>query len=383
MIIFRYLSREIFANMVAITLILLLIFLSNQFVHYLYRAAEGKFAGGLLLKFMAFQIPYLLGILLPLGFYLGILIAYGRMYLDSEMSVLSACGLSRLRLLGYTLLMALVVAMVVAVITFWISPMVLAGKNKLRQQARDNLLQTLLPGRFEAVDGGRRVFYVEKLSRDRKRAENIFMAFESPDPRPQQFKQTTDTKDKPEKLSRWGVMSAASGYQYLDKRGHAYVVAEDGYRYFGTAGDKQYRTVKFGEYGMAVPDMDNKNQKFNTNSLPMSQLYVHHHETPLLEAEWQWRLSLPLSVFLTTILVVPLCRISARHGKFTQFIPPVLVYLLYVNMMFVGRLWTERHILSLWWIHGAFLALGLAIWVYQTGLRRSVKLLVPGKRVVA
>src|SRR5207244_11430307 len=40
------------------------------------------------------------------------------------------------------------------------------------------LFRSLIPGRFQATPDGRHVMYVEKLSRDRQRAENIFMAEE-------------------------------------------------------------------------------------------------------------------------------------------------------------------------------------------------------------
>ena len=51
---------------------------------------------------MAFRIPGFLQLILPLGLFLGILLAYGRLYLESEMTVLSATSMSQKRLLGYT-----------------------------------------------------------------------------------------------------------------------------------------------------------------------------------------------------------------------------------------------------------------------------------------
>ena len=98
MIISRYLMKEIFSALLAVTLVLLLIFLSNQLVRYLSYAASGKIAANIVLQLLGFEIPYLLALLLPLGLYLGIILAYGRLYVDSEMPVLNACGLGLKRL---------------------------------------------------------------------------------------------------------------------------------------------------------------------------------------------------------------------------------------------------------------------------------------------
>src|SRR5262245_51842647 len=103
MIIARYLSREIALTLFAITGILLITFLSNQLVHYLNQVAVGKFAHTALLALMAIEIPHLLSILLPLALFLSILLAYGRLYADNEMTVLHACGLSDKQILLFTL----------------------------------------------------------------------------------------------------------------------------------------------------------------------------------------------------------------------------------------------------------------------------------------
>ena len=89
-IISRYLLKEVLASLLAVTIVLLLIFLSNQLVRYLSYAASGKIAAHLVVQLMGFEIPYLLALLLPLGLYLGIILAFGRLYADSEMAVLNA-----------------------------------------------------------------------------------------------------------------------------------------------------------------------------------------------------------------------------------------------------------------------------------------------------
>src|SRR6185312_11366482 len=103
-IIFQYLAKEVLLTLLALTSILLLIFMSNQLVIYLNRAASGIIPGMLVMKLMILELPQLLGLLLPLGFYFALLLAYGRLYAEYEMTVLKACGFSHGQLLKYSLL---------------------------------------------------------------------------------------------------------------------------------------------------------------------------------------------------------------------------------------------------------------------------------------
>ena len=52
MIIFRYLAKEVFVTLIALTSILVLIFLSNQLIQYLNRAASGSIPVVIIMKLM-------------------------------------------------------------------------------------------------------------------------------------------------------------------------------------------------------------------------------------------------------------------------------------------------------------------------------------------
>ena len=131
MIIFRYLTKEVFQTLIAVTLVLLLIFLSNQLVRYLSYAASGKIPANILLQLMGLEIPYLLAVLLPLGLYLGILLTYGRLYADNELRVMQAYGLSAQKLVIITGSYAFLIMIVVSCLTFWVNPLIASQKDAL------------------------------------------------------------------------------------------------------------------------------------------------------------------------------------------------------------------------------------------------------------
>ena len=92
--ILRYLNREVMTHMVAVSFVLLVIIFSGRFVKYLAEAATGDIAADILLPVMFYRLPGFLELIIPLGLFIGILMSYGRMYVESEMVVLSACGIS-------------------------------------------------------------------------------------------------------------------------------------------------------------------------------------------------------------------------------------------------------------------------------------------------
>lgn len=176
-IIFRYLAKEVFITLISLTSILVLIFLSNQLIQYLNRAASGSIPGVIIMKLMILELPTLLSFLVPLGFYIAMLLAYGRLYAESEMTVLGACGYGPNQLLKHSFIMATGVAIIVAVIMIWGSPLIYIERAKLlRSTGIQTLVQTIMPGRFHSINDGQEVFYVQSMSRDHTKAEQIFLA---------------------------------------------------------------------------------------------------------------------------------------------------------------------------------------------------------------
>jgi lipopolysaccharide export system permease protein len=344
--------KEVYAALAMVTGVLLLIFVCNQFVRYLGRAAAGKMSGALVVKIMAIQIPFLAGLLLPAGFFLGILLAYGRLYVDSEMTVLVACGMSRDRLLKMTQWMGVAVIVVTAFLNFYVSPALLTYQNKMMLQAQSNaLVQAILPGRFQAVNSGNVVYYIEKISRKRGNVRNIFVA----------------QREKKGDGEVWNVMAADRGYEYVDpKTNDHFVVAKDGHRYFGKPGEKQFKMIDFGEYGVRLPSRL-AGEDIIYEALPTTKLWNLYAEDTEAAAELQWRISLPLSVPLLALLAVPLSKVRPRRGRYAQLLPSILIYSIYGNMLFVAKSWVATGKvpvwIGMWWLHALLLGLALSFYL--------------------
>ncbi|MCP0914103.1 MULTISPECIES: LPS export ABC transporter permease LptF [Legionella] len=358
MLIFRYLAKEVFVTLAGLTTILLLIFMSNQFMRYLTRAASGQIPAMFIMKLMMLELPNLMGLLLPLGFYVALLVAYGRLYAESEMTVLQACGYGPNQLLKHSLIMATVVAVLVLIIMIWASPVIAIERAKLlRTSGIQTLIKTIVPGRFRELPGGRQVFYVEEMNPAHTVAKNVFLA-------------KLGEKDGKQ---QWNILWADKAFAKTDAQTFEdYVVFEEGKAYQGIPGSADYEIAEFGNYEARLPHpvvaLKNDIRTSDTASL----LPLNNPDTRKA-AELQWRLAVPLMVLTLTLVAVPLSRVNPRAGKFAKLLPAIVLYIIYANFIFVARDWLIVGKipvwLGMWWLHLAVALLGLfLIWRNQVKL---------------
>ncbi len=350
MIIFRYLSREVLTTLLAVLIVLLLITMSGRFVKYLADAAAGELSADVLFLLMGYRLPNFLELILPLSLFLGILLAYGRMYMDSEMTVLTACGYSNTQLLGVTLGMSLLVAALVAWTGIWLSPW---GAQKVEEVLLEQKSLTefdmLAPGRFQSMSSGTRVTYTEELSRDRKKLSNVFIS---------------ERRVGKEGRVQHIVLIARSGTQFIDEAsGSRFLLLENGRRYDGTPGLLDFRVTRFEEYGVKIAEPVVSERRRKLEAVPSRELWGSgkRHEV----AELQWRLSLPLLVPIVVMIAVPLSKVNPRQGRFFKLVPAIMLYIVYIGLLIWARDSIEKGSLGafpgVWVVHLLFAFVGLGL----------------------
>ncbi|MFW0072675.1 MAG: LPS export ABC transporter permease LptF [Coxiella-like endosymbiont] len=355
MIIFRYLCKEILGTLLATTLFLLIIFITNQFVHYLNDAAAGKITVKAVMEVMSLQVPLLLGYLIPLGLFLGGLLALGRMTVDHELVVLGACGVSRIKIVKMIMALALAVTIIVAWLMLWVEPRMQWYQGKILTDAvMQSSLTKIIPGRFQTLsDNGRflEVFYARGVNKHQQQMTHVFLA-------------KTDLSKGPQAYFDL-ILSDKAGE--LDKTGDGrFILFKNGFRYIGRPGKLNYDIMKFNEYGIRLTSPSSSIDA-RIEAIPTTKLWKLSKTNLKSAAELQWRISMPLSVLVFALLVVPLSEANPRKGKFAQVLPAILIYIIYANLMFLGRTWVAKGVINavvgLWWIHG-LLALVAVIFLF-------------------
>lgn len=354
LIVFRYMVREILATMSAVTGILLLVIMGNRFIRYFSDVAEGDFPAGLLGSLMLFHLPGFMQLILPLAFFLGILLAYGQLYLNSEMTVLAACGVGPGRILAASCLPALLVALIVGLCSLWLTPAGLAQNERLlTEQEQRADFSMLTPGRFQSL--GERTLYTERVEQGSSRMENVFIA----------------ERDRNEQGQNLEVVTrAASGYQVNDEEtGSRFLVLSDGSRVSTRPGSAVAEKLEFETYAVRLQESV---ASLEVDDVEMqSTVALWQSDGAESTAALQWRLSLALMVPILTMIALPLSRADPRQGRFARLMPAIALYVAYMSLLLAaqdavagGQLAAA---IGLWPVHGAFALIGA--WL----LRRSAR----------
>ena len=356
LIIDRYLLREILFTWLAVTVVLLVILISNRLAGYLADAAAGRIDGGVIFTLLGLKAVSALVMLLPLSLYLAMAFTLGRLHKDSEMAALAACGAGPARLYRPLFLVAVPMALGLSWLSFQGAPWAADLGYQMRDKAMKTAeLSSLTAGRFKEVDQGARVFFIERLSDDRTKIENVFVQMRSPD--------------------RLQLQSASSAQQYIDPdSGEQVVVMNNGYLYEGLPGRADFRIVHFARQTLRLPAEDSSDAPRKRDAAPSLALLDSDDRRD--KAELHWRLAAPLSMLVLTFLVLPLGYASPREGRYGRLLAAVLVYIIYANLLGTANVWLDRGSLpavwGMWWVHGLLLLLALAL------LARRLRL--PGSR---
>lgn len=365
MILFRSIAQQLLRTALSITAVLLLIVIVNQFVHYLDDAASGQITLHAVTALMGLQVPLLLGYLLPLAYFLSILIVYGRLYTDHEMTVLHACGVPPSLLLRYALYVGVGLTLLVGFLMLYVEPQVQEKRTAILDRAVMHVsLDKMVPGRFQSLRSGQ-VLYAGDVRRSDHSMRAIFLADRQGDV--------------------WDIVRAQRAeIRLLPKLGGPFVIFHAGSRYVGTPGEKALKVVDFKRYGVRLPKptmhlSDWPNEVPTTALFALQKTETNPGRLHQISAMLHWRFALPISILLLGMLAVKLSYVPPRSGKFRLLLPAFLIYVVYVDGLFLGRAWIQKGTVSgaigLWWVHGALLALVCVLYGWQWMKSHLVKLI--------
>lgn len=357
MVIARYISKEIFSMFCAIVFILLFIALSNKFVIFLAKAASGKLPVGLVFKVVGLYIPEFFAILAPVAMFIAILFTHSRLHADNEIAILLTSGFNWARLTRNTLVLAGVVAIFVAVINLYVVPIITIEREKLLADGQvAGVVNAITPGRFQTIeDNDQLVFYVENVLND-GRLENIFIA-QQPNP------------DKVDANKSVVVLTAkTASIKPQEDPNEFYLVLRDGYRYVGNPGTANYTVTSFLEYGRQIKYAAGTIPR-NEDARPSKELW--NSKLPADIAELQWRCAMPIAVILLSLIAIPLAKVQPRQGRYAKFLPAVLTYMIYYNVLTIVKRSIANGAISsmpgIWVVHILFLLFGTLLLLQVSG----------------
>ena len=365
MIIFRYLLKEVAKTQLAVFFVLMTIFLSQKFVRVLEDASEGSIPGQMVMIFIALKIPDLAGMMLPLSLFLGVLLAYGRIYADNEMTVLHACGVSEWYVVRVTLILAFITAIITGVFTLYLAPMASEYQYQVKDQlAADSGLSSLVAGRFQKTGNNKAVIFIHDKNRDDNSFDKVFVA------------QLPDDNHSEESVINASLVYAKQGQVIEEESGSQRLILSDGTRYHSDVINGEFQSVAFDRYYIQIQDQAVEQKRRKLTALPTQALFTPTEDKLVAEygATIQWRIAFPLACIILTFIAVPLSVVNPRQGKFAKMLPALMLFLGYFLLLTAMRSGIERQALpvsiGLWPIHISALSLGIVLLMKE---RRSGK----------
>jgi lipopolysaccharide export system permease protein len=342
----RALTREMAAGAGMAFIALVAIFSVVLLVRTLGKAAIGDLAVDAVLPMLGFGLLRFLPVLLSLALFVGVFMSLSRLWRDSEAVIWMNAGVGPWGWARPVLLFVMPVVLIIAFVSLEGMPWGVrkqAEYEDILAAAKDQI-SSLTPGVFSEDKQSRRVVFVEKISRDGRHVDNVFV-------------QSLER-------GRMGVTVASQGLLTRMDNGDTFLVLDRGKRYEGVPGAADFWMATFRSYSVRIPAQLVKEHGVNVHAMKSSELL--RDPTPAKMAEWVWRLGYPLSVLVLCLLAVPLSYANPRAGRSLNVVYTILIYAAYNNFVGVSQGWVERAkmgaIESLLLVHGSMFLLMLVFY---------------------
>jgi lipopolysaccharide export system permease protein len=324
MIFERSLQRELAYTAGAVFMVLLTIFLTTLMIRIVGFAASGEIDPRDVIVLIGLQVIGYLAVMLVVTLFVSILFVLTRWYRDSEMVVWLASGVSLARLIKPIAVFSAPLIVLIAFFAYVGWPWSNTQSKLIRErfQQRDEV-SLLAPGQFRESTSSHRVFFIEKMTPDQSRVDNVFV---------------TSTEN-----GKVNVVVSSRGHTETMKDGDRFVVLENGRRYDGEPGKPDFRIMEFERYGVKITSQPVVNQQTTRG---MSTLALLHHPTRDKLAEFAWRSGLPLMAINLMLLGIPLAYQNPRRGRTINLVMAVLIFFTYSNLLNIVQSSIEQGKLS-------------------------------------
>jgi len=351
-IVTRYLAQEILKTSAATILILFVILMSNALGRVLSDIAGGEVPYQALWPLMLSQSVNIFSLLLPIAFFFGIVLAFGRLYKDHEIVVMNACGMGYLQFYKPVILIAVPIFFLNAYCSIWLNAQTQSAAYNVIEQGKDvQQFDHIKAGQFNASKNGEHVFFMESINADRRQLNNIIIS---------------ETK-----RDRMFLETAKSGRQKLDDlTGNSFMVVGPGQIYEGEPGEKSYKIIDFEQHGILIEKQSRaEKRKLQDWAIPPHVLW---QSTNLEDrVELHWRIAIPIVLLVLAMLAVPLSHMAPRKGRYGKVGYALIIYIIYFNLMVFTRAQLKSDSLSIainfWWVHLLFITLTLGLLINRNG----------------
>ena len=329
MILNRYFLKSIFSYTLAISLIFILIIVSSRSIQYLEQAARGEINPEIVFTIVLFRLPEFLELILPLGFFLSIILVIGKFRSESEFVIMEQSGFTLTKIYYLLSLPAAFICILLFYFALILNPnLTLKVNDLLNIKTLEDTYSSLTPGDFHKL---RQNLLLYAESKDQEELNNIFVTIKDDD------------------LSKETIL-VAKGLT-LDNSSSGTLVFNEGLIYEKNIANN-LSNIRFESFSLKSFSDREPNQSFVSM----------HVGQPI-----SWALSLCVMIVVSLFIAVPLSKTSPRSGRYAKVFPGLLIFSIYSGLLLSIKGNEIEEMNSILYIHLIFMLVAIFLNFYSYG----------------
>ena len=333
----KSLNMEVFRSSIGVLLIFFLLVVGSRIVGYFEQAAEGNIDPGIILSVIALRFPDFITLLIPLSFFLGLLITIGRLNSEGEIHGYFSAGLSKFNLIKFLLPQAFIYFFITLVLSLYIAPYTKnLSKELLVIDSFEEQIDAIQSDEIVSLDDGG-FLYVQTADEGLIKGVKLFQVDEDNSFIVISDELLTTEKDKTIELN-----------------------LKNGSFYGGLFSETSKIISNFNNFNFEI----DKNMS-QSNDLSLTKLFDYSLASD--QATFQWNISIPITILILLLYGIYISSSKPREGKFSFMLPGMLIYVSYLSLLILAREFISDNpgsIFNLWFIHGLFV-LFLLLYTYR------------------
>ena len=343
----KSLNVEVFKSTVGILLIFFFLVVSSRFVGYFEQASEGLIEPNLIFKVVFLRFPDFITLLLPLSFFLGIVITISRLYADREIYGYFSGGLSEKDLIKFLFPQSLVFFFITLLLSMYIAPYTKElSKEIVTLDTLKEQLESIKPKEIFSLKDEDGFIYAD--NKENESFENVTIYLSNEDYSSIIIADKLDYDDSDTEIN----LNFQNGVLYQD----IFISESSVVSYFGQ---------------LKIPV---KNDKDSVSGLSFTKLF--DFSTKSSKSEIQWNISIPITIFILLILGITLSKVGPRQGRLSVLLPAIFVYILYLSLLILARESFSENSYNaqnyIWYVHIIFLSFSL-LTLFKTHLSQTLR----------
>ncbi|MDA9113298.1 LptF/LptG family permease [Gammaproteobacteria bacterium] len=338
----KSLNTEVLKTSSSILMILFLLVVGSRFVGYFEKAAEGLMDPGLIFSVIFLRFPDFITLLIPLSFFLGILISISRLYAEREIYGYISVGLSQLDLVKFLAPQAFIYFSITLILSLYVAPYTKALSQEIMSiDSFEEQIESMKPDKIYSFEDGRVFIYAKAINDGVLEDVKIFR-----------------TDDNGSNLIMAEQLRVNKDNRQLE------LDFKSGVFYKGIFSDQRQVISSFEKFISPVDrDID------RVSGLSMAKIFDYSAESE--KANLQWNISIPATLIILLFLGVYMGAVKPRQGRLSVILPGMLIYIAYLSLLILGRESLSSNPSSgigLWWIHLVFGLLAI-LYIFKDNLQ--------------